>query len=317
MSEKMYLGIDIGGTTIKYGFIDEKGQIQHKQRINTIDDKHRFLNNLKTIIADSLRQENIKGIGISAPGIIDRDGRMVTAGAIKSIYGVHLKQELQKITDVPIVIENDANAAAIAEQWIGHAKGIPNYLCMVLGTGIGGGIIYQNELIKGAHGMAGEFGWMVIKEIDESDDIEAMSLNQRAAVIGGLCQRYNQRMLAKDPAHEPIWDAKEIFAKEKDEEVAHEIIEHFYEDLSIGILNLISCFDPELVLIGGGISANKEFFDRLESTISKVATRHHSIHYLMGKTIAPIKAAKLMNDAGMVGAVYQVKKMIEDGVKII
>ncbi|AYY10489.1 ROK family protein [Enterococcus sp. FDAARGOS_553] len=179
----MYLGIDIGGTTIKYGFIDDKGQVYCKQSIKTIDNRHQFLVNLQTIIEESQRQEPIEGIGISAPGIIDQHGTMITAGAIKSIYGVRLKQELQKITKVPIVIENDANAAAIAEQWIGHAQGIPNYICMVLGTGIGGGIIYQNELIKGAHGMAGEFGWMVIKEINESVDIEAMSLNQRAAVM--------------------------------------------------------------------------------------------------------------------------------------
>ncbi|MFB8674314.1 ROK family protein [Enterococcus gallinarum] len=306
----MYLGIDIGGTTIKYGFIDDKGQVYCKQSIKTIDNRHQFLVNLQTIIEESQRQEPIEGIGISAPGIIDQHGTMITAGAIKSIYGVRLKQELQKITKVPIVIENDANAAAIAEQWIGHAQGFPNYICMVLGTGIGGGIIYQNELIKGAHGMAGEFGWMVIKEINESVDIEAMSLNQRAAVIGGLCSRYNEIMLKKDSKFKPIWDAKEIFAKEEDDDIAHDLIHSFYEDLSVGILNLISCFDPELVLIGGGISANTLFLERLSSTISKMTERHQSIHYLVGKTIAPIKAAKLMNDAGMVGAVYQVKKLI-------
>lgn len=309
----MYLGIDIGGTTIKYGFINDKGQVYNKKSIKTVDDKQQFLANLQRIIEDSQRQETIEGIGISAPGIIDQDGTMITAGAIKSIYGVRLKQELQKITTLPIVIENDANAAAIAEQWIGHAQGVSNYLCIVLGTGIGGGIICQNELIRGAHGMAGEFGWMVIKDIDDSSDIEVMSLDQRAAVIGGLCYRYNQIKLKSDSTFEPIWDAKEIFAKENDDNDAHILIQNFYEDLSIGILNLISCFDPELVLIGGGISANKVFLERLQSTISKVATRHHSIHYLMDKTIAPIKAAKLMNDAGMVGAVYQIKKMIHIG----
>lgn len=312
----MYLGIDIGGTTIKYGFVDDRGHVYQKKSIETVDDKDQFLVNLQTIIEESLRQEEIEGIGISAPGIIDQEGTMITAGAIKSMYGVCLKQELQKITQVPIVIENDANAAAIAEQWIGHAQGIPNYLCMVLGTGIGGGIIYQNELMRGAHGMAGEFGWMVIKEIYESGDIETKSLNQRAAVIGGLCFRYNQIMVKEDPTFEPIWDAKEIFAKENDDHVAYDLIHSFYEDLSIGILNLISCFDPEVVLIGGGISANALFLERLRSTISKVAKRHHSIHYLMGKTIAPIKAAKLMNDAGIVGAVYQVKKKILNGTAI-
>lgn len=94
----MYLGIDIGGTTIKYGFIDDKGQVYCKQSIKTIDNRHQFLVNLQTIIEESQRQEPIEGIGISAPGIIDQHGTMITAGAIKSIYGVRLKQELQKIT---------------------------------------------------------------------------------------------------------------------------------------------------------------------------------------------------------------------------
>lgn len=307
----MFVGFDIGGTTIKYGVLNEQGEILEKATIETNYVVEELLNDMEQIVAEAQAKYEIEGIGISAPGIIQKDGLMLTAGAIKPLYGLNLKQALAKRCQLPVAIENDANAAALAERWIGNARGIDNYLCMVLGTGIGGGIVLNGEVFRGAHGMAGEFGWMVIEELPEQGDIEEVSVNKKVATVGGLCYQYNLAQKKNDPQAEPVWDARELFAREAaGEALATAILAGFFFDLAVTLINLISCFDPEVILVGGGISANEAFTQRLQETLGQVKKRHESIHYLEGKTIAPVRMAKLQNDAGMIGAVYQIYQQV-------
>lgn len=307
----MFVGFDIGGTTIKYGVLNEQGEILEKAAIKTNYVVEELLNEMEQIVANAQEKYEIEGIGISAPGIIQKDGFMLTAGAIKPLYGMNLKQALGKRCQLPVAIENDANAAALAERWIGNAQGIDNYLCMVLGTGIGGGIVLNGEVFRGAHGMAGEFGWMIIDQLPEQGDIEEVSVNKKVATVGGLCYQYNIAQKKSNPQAEPVWDARELFAREAaGEALATAILAGFFIDLSVTLINLISCFDPEVILVGGGISANEVFIQRLQESLSEVKSRHESIHYLEGKTIAPVRTAKLQNDAGMIGAVYQIYQQV-------
>lgn len=308
----MYIGFDIGGTTIKYGVLDQEGNILEKAAIPTNYELLIFLDELEKIIQEAQeRYETIEGIGISAPGIIQKDGYMLTAGAIKPFYGANIKVELEKRTGLAVSIENDANAAAIAERWIGNAIGMDNYLCIVLGTGIGGGIVINGEIFRGAHGMAGEFGWSIIDALPETGDIEEVSWNRRAATVGGLCYQYNLAQKASNKDIVDIWDARDIFAKElAGEPLAIKIVDQFLTDLAVGMINLISCFDPEVILFGGGISSNIVFNERLQKRLAEIMHRHGSIHYLKGKTIAPVRPAKLQNDAGMIGAVYQIHRQV-------
>ena len=308
----MFVGFDIGGTTVKYGVLNEQGEILEKAAIKTSYVVEELLGDMEQIVVKAQANYDIEGIGISAPGIIQKDGYMLTAGAIKPLYGMNLKQALEQRCQLPVSIENDANAAALAEKWIGNAQGIDNYLCMVLGTGIGGGIVLNGEVFRGAHGMAGEFGWMVIDQLPEQGDIEEVSVNKKVATVGGLCYQYNLAQQKSNPQAEPVWDARELFAREAAGEVlATEILAAFFVDLSVTLINLISCFDPEVILVGGGISANEAFTQRLQETMSTVKARHESIHYLEGKTIAPVRTAKLQNDAGMIGAVYQIYQQVK------
>lgn len=308
----MFVGFDIGGTTVKYGVLNEQGEILEKAAIKTSYVVEELLGDMEEIVVKAQAKYDIEGIGISAPGIIQKDGYMLTAGAIKPLYGMNLKQALEQRCQLPVSIENDANAAALAEKWIGNAQGIDNYLCMVLGTGIGGGIVLNGEVFRGAHGMAGEFGWMVIDQLPEQGDIEEVSVNKKVATVGGLCYQYNLAQQKNNPQAELVWDARELFAREAAGEVlATEILAAFFVDLSVTLINLISCFDPEVILVGGGISANEAFTQRLQETLSTVKARHESIHYLEGKTIAPVRTAKLQNDAGMIGAVYQIYQQVK------
>lgn len=301
----MFIGIDVGGTAIKYGVILRTGEIVKKGQMPTIHEKENFLQSIEAFIKSLQQDAVIEGVGISAPGIIQKDGTMITAGSIKSLYGINLKLELEGRVKLPVIVENDANAAAIAEKWLGHAQTCENYLCLVVGTGIGGGIIVNNRLYRGSHGMAGEFGWMLIDSLPEQGNLESVSLNQRAAIVGGLCHQYQLALQQLGRSDLPL-DAIEIFQRgEQGEVVANQVIAQFFQDLSVGLLNLISTFDPELILVGGGVSENDGFMTRLEETMSQLKARHESIGYLEGRTIAPIQRAKLKNDAGMIGAVYQ------------
>lgn len=310
----MYVGFDIGGTTIKYGLVNDAGEIIEKAMVNTEHDPEKLLGLLSEIVADfKEKHQELIGIGISAPGIIQKNGFMTTAGALKSLYGVNLKDEMEKRTSLPVNVENDANAAAIAERWIGNAIGLDNYLCIVLGTGVGGGIIINGQVYRGAHGMAGEFGYMMIDDIPKTGNIEEVSLNGRGAVVGGLYRQYNLAARKVNPNAEKIVNATEIMARSKaGEAVAMKVMEQFYQDVAVGLINLIGAYDPEVILIGGGISANEEFMQNLIEKIDSLEERHESIQFLKDKTIAPVKPAKLKNDAGMIGAVYQLhEKMIK------
>lgn len=308
----MYVGFDIGGTSIKYGVVDNAGNILEKASIPTNHEKEAFFADLEQIVADMKEKYDlIAGIGISAPGIIRKDGYMITAGALLPLYGENIKVTMEQRTGLPVSIENDANAAAIAERWVGNAQGFNNYLVIVLGTGVGGGIVINGDVFRGDHGMAGEFGFMVLDELPEDGDIEQVSLNRRASVVGGLCRLYNEAKLAEDPNAEAIKDARIVFQRETaGEAVAKKVLDRYFIDLSVALLNLISCFDPEAILIGGGISANETFNTRLQETLAKITARHSSLNYLSDKTVAPVMPAKLKNDAGLVGAVYQVQRMV-------
>ncbi|MHC5248326.1 ROK family protein [Enterococcus sp. LJL90] len=304
----MYVGIDIGGTSIKYGLVNVAGQVSQSGKIKTDHSLEGLLNDLTAIITEFQKEEQVEGVGISAPGIIQSDGFMTTGGAIRELYGVNLKELIEKRVQLPIFVENDANAAAIAEQWVGNAQGKMNYLCVVIGTGMGGGIIINDQIYRGAHGMAGEFGFMVTKDVVDANDVEAASLNQTASVIGGICNQYNKLQ----PDAEPIFSSEKIMelAEAKDAN-AVKVMANFYHNLGVGLLNLISCFDPEVVLIGGGISENQQFMENLRSSLTDLETNHQSIKFLMDKTFAEVLPAKLKNNAGLIGAVYQVHKVVQ------
>ncbi|MBD3948742.1 ROK family protein [Tuanshanicoccus lijuaniae] len=307
----MYLGIDIGGTFIKYGLVDELGNISHKNKIATPLDKEPFIEALARIIRQCAN-EDIKGIGISMPGVIREDGFLITAGAIRSIYQLNLIDLLHEYTNLPITVDNDGNCVAIAEKWLGNAQALSNYICMVIGTGIGGGFVINNQLYRGFNGMAGEFGWMIIEHVPETGPIEPQStLNFNGAVILGLCGIYNKLHKEQNPDFIEVSDARIVLENEEIDPFAKIAVETFYAALSKAIINFDSLFDPQAILIGGGITEYPDFYDRLMSTHEQMVARHESYHFMVGKTACDVKLAKLKNDAGLLGAVYQVKQKIQ------
>lgn len=294
---KKYVGIDIGGTTIKVGLVDESGQIVRKQTFDTPQEQTQLIDQLIETIQLVQQDETLQGVGVSVPGVVQADGYLTTAGAVKCLYNVNLKTILEAKLGLKVAIENDANAAAIAEQWLGAAQGMANYLSLVLGTGVGGALVINQQIYRGAHARSGEFGWMIVEEDDI--DVEMGSLNFRGATVIGLLRRYNQF------STDHLTDARLIFERAaQDEILAQNVLKSYYHSLAKGIINLVVAFDPEKVVIGGGISNNQTFMRELNNEIQRIKAVHNSIKTL---TLPPVIAAELKNDAGIIGAVYQVK----------
>ena len=154
---KSVLAIDIGGTFIKYGLIHENYRISNKGKVKTPNTTTEdFLNELKSLY-DSYKEE-IRGIAISAPGRISEEGVMLTAGILEYLEGFNLAQELSEVCDgISVTVENDGKAAALCEATIGSGKDYPNSVALIFGTGIGGGVIINKEILRGCYLIAGEF----------------------------------------------------------------------------------------------------------------------------------------------------------------
>lgn len=298
---KNYVGIDVGGTSIKYGLVDQSGQILEQNSFPTADQKQQILTDLASIVTDYQKNgQAVAGIGVSMPGVIEADGMLTTAGAIKCMYGVNLKEELEQRTGIKTTIENDANAAAIAEQWLGAAQNLHNYLGIVLGTGVGGALVINDQIYRGAHARSGEFGWMLLD--DQHDELEDGSMNFQTATVIGLLRIYNIKAQAN------LTDAREVFDRaDNGDKIAQLVLHNYFRKLAQAILNLVVCFDPAKVVVGGGISVNPTFQTGLQQAYSELQEEHASVRNLK---LAEIIPAKLGNDAGMIGAVY--RKMQEE-----
>ena len=293
---KNYVGIDVGGTSIKYGLVDQDGQITEQNSFPTADQKQQILTDLASIVTDYQKNgQAVAGIGVSMPGVIEADGMLTTAGAIKCMYGVNLKEELEQRTGIKTTIENDANAAAIAEQWLGAAQNLHNYLGIVLGTGVGGALVINDQVYRGAHARSGEFGWMLLD--DQHDELEDGSMNFQTATVIGLLRIYNIKAQAN------LTDAREVFDRaDNGDKIAQLVLHNYFRKLAQAILNLVVCFDPAKVVVGGGISVNPTFQAGLQQAYSELQDEHASVRDLK---LAEIMPAKLSNDAGTIGAVYR------------
>ncbi|WP_125706578.1 ROK family protein [Lacticaseibacillus daqingensis] len=300
-----YVAFDIGGTNTQYALVTDTGALRDQGSFPTGQMRQDNLNALVKTVARYQADADIAGIGVSAPGIITKDGYMITGGAVMSLYEFPLAQTLSDMLDLPVHVENDANAAAIAEHWLGNAQDVSDYICLVLGTGIGGGIVLNNAVYRGAHGMAGEIGWSITHDLDYTHNFEAASLNFSAAVVSGLVRRYNASLAQFSPMAQPLADAADILAlAHEHDRIASPIYRQYLDDVTVMLLNLIGTLDPERILIGGGISANDRFMAELQVHFDEFIARHESLNRVSPRLHFKLMPAGLRNNAGLIGAVY-------------
>ena len=279
------LAIDIGGTMIKYGLVSSEGEILSTDKIKTEAEKglDNILEKIDNIFK-KYKENDLVGIAVSGTGQINGMIGKVIGGApiIPNWIGCNLVEILEKRYNLPAILENDVNCMALGEKWIGSGKDLNNFICLTIGTGIGGGIILNNELFRGENFVAGEFGHILIKKGEFQDFASTTALI-----------RLTREKTGK------ILNGEEIFNLEKQGLIEYKnIIAEWIENLTDGLSSLVYCFNPKYIILGGGVIEQGDYLiKKIEDSLSKkIGPRF--------KENLNIKQAKLGNNAGMIGAAY-------------
>lgn len=283
------ISIDVGGTFIKYGLVDEAGNVLCKNKMETIQKTAEgFVNELCEIANLYKEHKDILGIAISMPGFINNiEGIPLVCSVLRFIEGYKLQEELSLRTNLKVRIENDANCVALAEKFSGNAKECEDFICITIGTGIGGGIYLNNKLIRGKQFKGGEFCYMITK-----DKAGYQKLNENSSMTA-LIKMYKEYKKISDT--EKVLGSDIFKEAEKDEDIKA-IINEWYGNIARMIYNVSSMLNPEKILIGGGVSAREELISELQNALNEIPWWKH--------VSCTIEKCKHENDAGLIGAAY-------------
>ena len=290
------LCFDIGGTFIKYGLCDENFNLLEKDKIPTLAE-----NGGQSIIErviDIIEQyDSIDRVAVSTAGQVDSENGIVVYSTDNIPYytGMRVKSLIENKTGIPTFVENDVNSAALGEAHFGAAKGVSDFICLTLGTGIGGAIFLNNKLYKGSASSAGELGHMIIHSGGKQCTCGGEGCYECYASASALIKAVNK----VSPVE---LNAFQIFEKENIEkpEIRSEI-DKWIDEIIVGLVNIIYIFNPSMIVLGGGIM-NEDYI--IELIDRKIYARLMD-NFKNVKIVRP----KLGNDAGMIGAAYEASKL--------
>ncbi|MBC2076623.1 ROK family protein [Listeria marthii] len=283
-----YLCVDIGGTSIKYAKFNQAGE-----RVSALESCATPIsdgaNQIMPALIRIVEQEkmDVAGVCVASAGVVHPEkGKIIYAGyTIPGYTGTEIKKTIEHRFGLPCAVENDVNSACLGESWLGGARGRGSVLCLTIGTGIGGAMLLNDKLINGYSFTACEVGYMQLSQGKFQDVASTKTLIKQVASRKNIdVNALNGRQVMK-------------WAYGEDADVLAEI-EQWIENLVEGVVNLIYIFNPEVIVLGGGLMEEEAFFKpRLEAAIS-------------AKLISPmfdaadLTFAKLGNEAGMIGALY-------------
>lgn len=308
---KYYAGIDLGGTFIKCALIDSDGNVVVKDKIPTQKERgaDKIILDMANLVMDLQNRVGVKvsAIGVGSPGSIDSENGIVIYNNNIGWKNVDLAGKIKNLTGVPAFVANDANVAALGEQFYGSGKNYQNVVFITLGTGVGGGIIIDGKLFEGYKSVGAEIGHAVIKMGGELCSCGRKGCFEAYASATALIRQTKSAMLKNSDSL--LWkvvdgdidkvDGKTAFdGLRLGDKTAIKVVNNYVKYLSEGVLNLCNEFRPEAVILGGGICAEGELlFKPLKKLVLK--------HIYGGVSYAPIEilTASLGNDAGFYGAV--------------
>jgi beta-glucoside kinase len=288
---RKYIAFDIGGTLVKHGLLLEDGSILSKGSYDTPSSNlEKFLDLMVNTIRTYQQNHDVLGVAVSLPGFINpHTGYSEQAGAISALNGQNLKKLLETRIPLSVEIENDGNCAAIAEKMSGNAKGCTDFICMTVGTGIGGGIYIDGRLLRGHSFRGGEFGFMITQSSGD-----AMHNN---ASTTALIRSYKNLKGIKET--EKV-SGEIIFQKAAHDYSVRRLVDDWIKNLSYGIFNLAATLNPQKILIGGGVFTQQGLIDHINHQLDSL--------YWWKEIKIPIESCKHQNDAGMIGAMYHFKQ---------
>ncbi len=313
MGGKFYVGIDLGGMSAKAGLFDAEGTMLAKESVKTSKDAgyEATVMSLAELVQKvcqkgGVSQAHVKGVGVGSPGIINGQEGIVVSwtnfGWENKALAKDLSAALQKI---PVKISNDANVAALGEARFGAGKQYSDSILITLGTGVGSGIILQNKIFEGYRGGAGEAGHMTLvvggirctcgrRGCFEQYASATALLRETKRVMR---EHKDSRMWKYAPTLEQVDGTTSFTAAKEGDAAAQEVVKNYIMYLSEGILNLVNCFRPQAILVGGGVSGQGEY---LLQPIREYVNEHLFVGF--DRIPLAIVRADLGNDAGIWGA---------------
>ncbi|PMD73416.1 ROK family glucokinase [Companilactobacillus nuruki] len=318
MTDKKLIGVDLGGTTIKFAILTDKGEIQQKWSIET-----NILSDGQLIIPDiidsinhhikmyDMTPDQFDGIGLGSPGTINHE-----KGTIKGAFNLNWTNEvypvrdIQKGTGLPVTIENDANVAALGERWQGAGNNADDVVFVTLGTGVGGGIITNGKLVQGANGAAGEIGHVTVDPNGFMCTCGKRGCLETIASATGIVRVARDRAseyAGNSELKEMLDDGQDISAKDvfdlakKDDDLAVIVADYVCDSLGFVLGNIANTLNPKYIVIGGGVSAAGEFL------LNKVDKAMRANEFATIKDSTELRLASLGNGAGVIGAASLIK----------
>jgi len=301
------IGIDVGATNIKGAIINSYGNIVHKIVRRNPGNFNAGINVIEELVSSLLIEKNISevfGIGIGIAGTVDfKKGKVIFSPNIKDMKNIPLKQLLEEKFKITVLIDNDVNVAALGEKWMGAGKHLNNFIMITLGTGVGGGMILNGNIYRGANYSAGEIGHQVILfngktcGCGSSGCLEAYCSTE--ALVRQAQEFINageETLITKEVIKGDIEPAHIFHAAAKKDKIALEIVREYSRYLGVGLANLANIFDPEAIIIGGGISKSLEL---MLPHIKESLKIHTSIN---PEQEVQIIKAELGSNAGIIGA---------------
>lgn len=306
--EPVWVGVDVGGTKVLAGVVDEHGRVVRTARRATPGrrvDAVRVEDALVQAVLEVAGRSPIAGVGVAAAGFVDASGSRVMFAPHLPWQGEDVRDRLADRWGVPVTLDNDANGAAVAEWTYGAARGARSAIVVTMGTGIGGGIIIDDHLVRGANGMAGEFGHMQVVPGGQPCECGGRGCWEQYS-SGNALVRFARARMGEQPSvlEEATGGNPDLVtgpmvteAAEDGDLVARQAFASVGDWLGVGVANLVAAFDPEVVVIGGGVSAAG---DRLLEPARTALVR--SLVGAAHRQVPPLVAALLGPEAGLVGA---------------
>ncbi|WP_283574176.1 ROK family glucokinase [Limosilactobacillus ingluviei] len=313
MTNKKLIGVDLGGTTIKFAILTAEGEIQQKWslRTNILDEGSHIVPDIIESINHhidlyKMSRDQFIGIGMGTPGTVDRDN-----GTVIGAYNLNwktlqpVKEQIEAGTGLKFAIDNDANCAGLGERWKGAGNDGDDVAFITLGTGVGGGLIANRQLLHGIGGAAGEVGHIIVQPNGYQCTCGNHGcLEQYASATGvvHLAQDLAEEYEGTSRLKKMIDDGDEItskivfdLAKERDY-LANKVVDKVCYYLGLACADISNTLNPEFVVIGGGVSAAGDFL------LKRVQRNFNEFAFATVRTSTQLKLAELGNDAGVIGA---------------
>ncbi len=311
----MYIGIDLGGTNIKGGIVKASGEIIHKDMIPTNAGREytEIIKDIAGLISKMLEDtkidiENIKSIGVGNPGTCDAENGIVIFASNIGFQNVPMREELSKYFSVPIFIENDANCAALGEYSVLEGD-IENMVFITLGTGVGGGLIINKKLYTGKNGTAAEVGHMVINTNGNACNCGGRGCWETYASVTALINQ-TKEYIKENPmsplaiaGKDGVTGRTAFDLAKKGDEGAKKVVKTWIKYISCGVISIINLLQPEVLMIGGAISKEGDYL------INPIIEYQENNTYSQDVEITKIMAARLGNDAGLIGSAFLGKQI--------